>query len=373
MLRRRAELNRQAQQEAIRERDQRQRTEAELRTIEARYRTILDSASDGLLVMDNQGRIIEANSAAAEMYGYTVHELRGRTLDDLIAPTGQRETLEVLRVLAEQGPVRVESHARRRDGSTVDVEIRGGPVIHDDSHSILAILTDVTERHRAEQRHALLARKVLAAQEEERGRIARELHDELGQLLTALRLELDWVRKRGGQAAQEDGQIGLGRALELVENAAAELRRICRGLRPPLLDDLGLDPAVQLLVKEFKERTGIGVSLEVNTEAGEAVLPELALCVYRILQESLTNVNRHAGASRVSVKLTCSSSELLLSVSDDGKGFDPEHAGTGSGLAGMRERARLVDATLNIASEQGKGTSVEVRAPLSSSRGKEAR
>jgi two-component system, NarL family, sensor histidine kinase UhpB len=362
-LGRRMEMYRSAHDRAMRENEQRRQAEAELRVSEARYRSIFDSASDGFLVTSREGRILDVNPAAATMHGYSIGELRGRPLSDLIAPSGSSETLEVLRILAEHGPVRIESQDRRKDGSSLDVEVRGGQLNYDGSPAILAMITDVTERRLAVQRHALLARKVLVAQEEERARIARELHDELGQLLTALRLELDWVRKRGARAGQ-DGQVGFGNAFELVEKAAAELRRICRGLRPPLLDDLGVDPAVRLLVNEFKEHSGIPVTLEIRTDSAGTVSSELALCVYRILQESLTNVSRHAGASKVEARLSILGSELLLSVSDDGKGFDPDHTGEGSGVAGMRERANLVNGKLSIVSERGQGTRLEFRAPL---------
>jgi PAS domain S-box-containing protein len=371
LLGRRMELYRAARDEALREIEQRERAQEALRASEARYRSVFDSASDGFLVMNSEGRIIDANRAAAAMHGYSAEGLRGRLLGELIAPGATTQTLEVLRILAEHGPVRLELQDVRRDGTTLDVEMRGGQMVYDGVPAVLAIITDVTERRLAVQRHAMLARKVLVAQEEERARIARELHDELGQLLTALRLELDWVRKRGSKPGQES-PVGFGAAFELVEKAAAELRRICRGLRPPLLDDLGVDPAVRLLVNEFKERTGIAVSLEVRTVDGaEAVPAEMALCVYRILQESLTNISRHAGASRADVKLSCSADGLLLVVSDDGKGFNPDHTGAGAGVAGMRERANLVNGNLTITSERGKGTRVEFRAPLTALPSKE--
>jgi PAS domain S-box-containing protein len=362
-LGRRVEMFQAARDEALRENEQRKQAEAELRVSEARYRSIFDSASDGFLVTNREGRILDVNPAAATMHGYSIEQLRGRPLSDLIPPSGSGETLEVLRILTEHGPVRIESQHRRKDGSSLDVEVRGGQLNYDGSPAILAMITDVTERRLAVQRHALLARKVLVAQEEERARIARELHDELGQLLTALRLELDWVRKRGARAGQ-DGQIGFGSTFELVEKAAAELRRICRGLRPPLLDDLGVEPAVRLLVNEFKEHSGIPVTLEIRSDGGAIVSSELALCVYRILQESLTNVSRHAGASKVEAQLSMLGLELVLLVRDDGKGFDPEHTGDGSGVAGMRERANLVNGKLSIVSERGQGTRVEFRSPL---------
>lgn len=220
------------------------------------------------------------------------------------------------------------------------------------------------EMHRAAQdRQALLSRKVLIAQEEERARVSRELHDELGQTLTAIRLEMGWLEKR--ISADEEESDVFRNTARLVEQAADDLRRICRGLRPPLLDDLGLEPAVRLLVEEFSERTGLPAELDLDLEE-EEVHPrqEVALCLYRILQESLNNIGRHAQANRVRVSLKAEQEGLLLSVTDDGVGFDPSERrpDQGCGLAGMRERATLVGGTVEISSSRGEGTTVIFRA-----------
>jgi signal transduction histidine kinase len=230
---------------------------------------------------------------------------------------------------------------------------------------VLAVLTDVSARKQAEEKLALLSRKILIAQEEERARLSRDLHDELGQLLTAQRLELDWLQKRMKPVELED-PLGFENAVKLVEDATGELRRICRGLRPPLLDDLGIEPAVGLLVQEFEERTGIVTDLDVRLEDDlEGLTRELALCIYRILQESLTNVSRHSGARNVSITLAYSARSLLLSVYDDGSGFETEQASVarGSGITGMQERARLVGGSVEVRSAPDKGTRVVFRVP----------
>jgi signal transduction histidine kinase len=218
----------------------------------------------------------------------------------------------------------------------------------------------------ARDQQALLSRKVLMAQEEERARVSRELHDELGQVLTALRLELGWLEKRI-PATQESETGVLHNTVVLVEQATEELRRMCRGLRPPLLDDLGLEPAVMLLVSELQGRTDLEVSLESSLEEKSVHLSkEVALCTYRILQESLTNISRHARASRVGISLVTTPGSLTLSVIDNGTGFDRASLGKlqGWGLEGMQERARLVSGTVDIQSARGKGTRVFFRVPL---------
>jgi signal transduction histidine kinase len=167
-----------------------------------------------------------------------------------------------------------------------------------------------------------------------------------------------------------DAALALGNAVELVEWSADELRRICKGLRPPLLDDLGLEPAVRLLVREFEDRTGVRLDVELNLEeGGESVPKEVALCAYRILQESLNNVSRHAAAHNIDITLSCTDASLVLSVYDDGRGFElGELGGTqGCGIVGMHERAGLVNGHVEIRSARSQGTRVVFRVPLKSS------
>jgi len=371
LLSRRMELFRAARDRALSENLERERAQQALAASEACYRSVFDSATDGLLIIDHGGQVVEANRAAAEMHGYAVEELKGVPVTQLIAPPNRHQYQEFIDQLARGGPVRLESVDLRKDGSSLDVEVRGTEFRYGAERRYLAIVSDVSERRRASQRQATLSRKVLMAQEEERARIARDLHDELGQLLTAVRFELEWLKKHASCVAA-DAPGGFATSMELVEKAAAELRRICKGLRPPLLDDLGLDPAVRLLVEEFQERTGIAADLRV--ELGEArISQEIALCTYRIVQESLTNVSRHANAHRVSVQVTSGPGGVEASVADDGHGFDPADPahGNGSGMTGMRERANLVNGTLTITTGPERGTRVAFQVPLGAVAGKE--
>jgi signal transduction histidine kinase len=218
------------------------------------------------------------------------------------------------------------------------------------------------------KRQTALSHKVIAAQEEERARLSRELHDELGQILTAVRLELDLAKKMLAEKSEVSG-AGIERAVEMVGNAAEEVRRFCRGLRPPMLDDLGVESAVRLLVGEFEQATRIRIDLDVDLREDLNRIPtEVALCVYRIIQESLNNVTRHARAERVAIQLSRAGGELSLSIRDDGRGFNLEEtiAAKGIGLTGMQERASLVNGSFSILTERGKGTKVELKVPLDS-------
>jgi signal transduction histidine kinase len=218
------------------------------------------------------------------------------------------------------------------------------------------------------KRQTALSHKIITAQEEERARLSRELHDELGQILTAVRLELDLAKKELDGRAEVAG-ASIDKAVEMVEKAAGEIRLFCRGLRPPLLDDLGVESAVSLLIEEFEQTTQIRIELEIDLHEDQNPIPaEIALCVYRIIQESLNNITRHARAAMVDIRLSRAAGELSLVIRDDGRGFDPEGSATekGIGLIGMQERASLINGRFFILSDPGRGTRVELKVPLDS-------
>jgi two-component system, NarL family, sensor histidine kinase UhpB len=205
---------------------------------------------------------------------------------------------------------------------------------------------DMIERLEEERRDSGL--RALAAQEGERRRIALELHDEVGQALTAAMLRLD-----GAEAET---------ARETLREALEEVREIARRLRPEALDDLGLSNSLRALVASMARSARLDVSPEIDPELPE-LTAEQELVVYRVAQEALTNAVRHSGATRIRFSLTSRSRELVLEVEDDGRGFDPAQERDGSGILGMRERALLVRAGLEIDSAPGEGTSVRLRVP----------
>jgi len=227
---------------------------------------------------------------------------------------------------------------------------------------LLLSVKDLTERRVAAEDRTVLARKVLLAQEEERTRISRDLHDGLGQVIAALHFEVDWMSNRmdGGPDASDE-------ATRLIDKAGNELRRICRGLRPPILDDLGLMPSVRQLVEEFEVHWPLTIDLEIRLDEDRHPLPsDVALAAFRILQETLTNVVRHAKAQSVNVTLVREYQWLVLSVYDNGQGFqvgELAHA-PGFGIEGMRERARLVNGTIELVSVPDQGTRVVMRLPV---------
>jgi two-component system sensor histidine kinase UhpB len=198
------------------------------------------------------------------------------------------------------------------------------------------------------------ARRALAAQEAERQRIARELHDEVGQVLTAVILQLDVAGRRAGAGVRDEVE----EAREAVRGCLAEVREVARRLRPEALDDLGLGSALAALSNDVTRRTGMRIERRVASDL-PALSSEEELVIYRVAQEALTNVVRHAGAGRVALVVDRSGDDhVRLVVEDDGNGFDAASRAPGAGLRGMRERAVLIGASLDVSSSPGSGTTV---------------
>ena len=236
-------------------------------------------------------------------------------------------------------PLRPGERARLE---TTDREVR----------ELTGAFNEMIDRVEAERRDS--ARRALAAQEAERARIARELHDEVGQTLTAVVLQLERTARRTGPPVRAEVE----EAREAVRGSLEEVREIARRLRPEALDDLGLPSALAALTLDVSRRTGLRIERRIGAGLPE-LSPEEELVVYRVAQEGLTNVARHATAGRATVSLDSRNGSITLEVRDDGKGFMPQ-ATTGSGLRGMRERALLVGAELVVESREGEGTAVRL-------------
>jgi two-component system sensor histidine kinase NreB len=201
--------------------------------------------------------------------------------------------------------------------------------------------------------------RIVEAQEEERGRIARELHDEFGQHLASVLLGLRLVEQAG---VADEARDAMAELVQTINAAISQLRTLAIELRPTALDDLGLVPALERLTESYSRRTGVLVELAVD-EISDRLPPLVETTVYRVVQESLTNVAKHAGAESVIVRGEVHGSELVVTVTDDGKGFDPSNQPGGFGLNSMRERSEMVSGTVRVTSSPGKGTTVELRVP----------
>jgi signal transduction histidine kinase len=253
-----------------------------------------------------------------------------------------------------------------------------GSAIRDQGNEILmAVLTssDITERMRTEEalrqsekvalkreQFQALAERLRRAREQERTRVARDLHDQIGQILTAIKLDLTWMSRRLPKA-KDEFQDRMNGAIGLINDGVQSVRAICTGLRPGVLDDLGLAAAIEWQASEFASRTGIYCTVTVPG-ADLRLDGDMATEFFRIFQECLTNVMRHAQAATVRVALCEEDADLVLVVADDGKGFRESDLSDSLGLLGMKERAQVCGGDLEIASAPGSGTTVTLRVPL---------
>lgn len=324
---------------------------------------------DGIITVDEQQHIVLYNQAAEKIFGWSGGQVMGRSLDMLIPERFRAGHLEHIRRFAATGVT-----SRRMGGGPVIRGLRSGGEEFPMDASIsqldtaegklfTVILRDVTERVRAQEDLAAFAAEANAIREQEKSRVARELHDELAQSLTALKMDTIWVRENLGSDPRAV-ERKLGEMLAMLDASVAATRRIAADLRPLLLDDLGLMPAIEWLVQNFEQRTGMACELDADEEL-ELDEP-YATAVFRIVQESLVNVAKHSKATQVSVAIARSGKTMLLSVRDNGVGFSPV-AGRkphSLGLAGLRERAQLLKGTISVHSQPGEGTTVEARIPV---------
>lgn len=317
-------------------------------------------------------RMTKVNSAILSQFGVSSPEaLLGMTpaqffAHDLAAAKAR------WREFFDAGYRHAETDERRLDGTPMRIE--GDYMVIRDERGRIAghfgIQRDVTDRHRAtaemeasRQQLRALASRLQKAREEERTRIAREIHDEFGQALTGLKLDIAWMSHRLPRDHEMLAQCVS--VIQRIDQTLTAVRRIATELRPSILDQLGLAAALEWQAQEFSTRTGIAVSMELSCD-GSPIPDHLGSPAFRILQESLTNVARHARATHVVVRLAHSASLLALEVCDDGVGFPPGLLeGTASlGVIGMRERALACGGEFSITHQRGGGTSVQLRVPL---------
>ncbi len=351
-------------------------TERRSEASEAQLGSIVDSAMDAIISVDQRQNIVLFNRAAEQVFRARREEVLGTPLERFL-PARFRAPH---RAHVEQfGRTGVTSRrmgdvttlwALRADGNEFPIEASISQTEADGQHYYTVIMRDITLRKQAEdalkasQRELReLSARVQEAREEEKTRIARELHDELGQLLTALKMDLGWLREHlppDPALAARVAEMGT-----LLDRTVGSTRRISADLRPLMLDDLGLVDATSWLVEDFAKRSGVACRIDVP-EALPAVSKAVATAVYRGVQESLTNIGRHAGAKNAWVVLGAADGAIHVEVEDDGRGIAPEElAKTRSlGLKGMRERIGYLGGSVDIARAPRGGTRLRMRVPL---------
>lgn len=346
--------------------------------LEDRYQLLIDAVQDyAIFMLDPAGRVASWNSGAHKIKGYAADEIVGRhfsifyTPEDVAADKPARE----LTLATAQGRAEDQGWRLRRDGSRfwADVTITA---VHDTSGALLGfakVTRDMTERMRlAELEHANeLSAQMQLAREDEQRRIARELHDDLGQQLTALKMGIAALEPRlvADSRDQPAGFASIGALQRQIDSMMGSLRRIAANLRPPMLDDLGLAAALEWMVDDFSHRFKVAATLY-NDVDNAGVTSFAASALYRIVQEALTNVGRHAQASEAAVKVSSDANICTIRIEDNGRGTVIDDTGKpGSfGLLGMGERVRQLHGTLTIDSAPGKGFRITAQIPLSAIR-----
>jgi len=351
--------------------------EEALQESEQKLGLFVEHAPVALAMFDGEMRYLFASRRWIADHGHGGRELCGVLYYDLFPEIPEQWKETHRRGLAGEVLSCDADRFTRADGSEqwIRWEIRPWRNAEGEIGGIVIFSEEITERKKAEaallrnekltfQRQQLqaLAKRLQQAREEERKMVARDLHDQIGQILTAIKFDMTWVARHLPQS--EDGaQKRLSGSIELINDGVKTVRKICTGLRPGILDDLGLAAAIEWQANEFTSRTGIPCQLSLPP-AVLALDGDRATTVFRVFQECLTNVARHAEAQVVHTSLYTEDEDLMLVVKDDGKGFRESEVGGSLGVLGMKERAAAWGGSVQISSFPGKGTQVTVRVPV---------
>lgn len=339
---------------------------------QADLQSLFTMAPDGVVVAGPNGRVLTANARAQQLFGYSPQELLGLQLEALMPDNREsshaerRETWPRASVARLVSPIQ-ELHGVRRDGSEFAAEIVLGPLQFKNEACTIAIVRDITERKKLEreraeqeQRFRDLSRRLVEVQETERRRLSRELHDRTSPNLAAIRINLKMLDDLLSVAGTADVRALLDDTAALIAETTTSIREISSDLRPTVLDDGGLVPAVTGYAQQFMKRTGIAVQVEAEESRGP-LRPAVQSSLFRIVQEALTNCAKHAKATRATIRLCRDSDRVSLVIADNGVGFDPETSNTsGLGVLTMRERAEFVGGSFSLEAKPGAGTRVEV-------------
>ncbi len=316
-------------------------------------------------IKDKAGRYTLVNTRYEELFGVRNTEIRGKTDYDILPQKlADQFRASDAKVLREAHSLQLEEHIQQSDGLHTYLAVKFP--IYDESGAIsgvCGIFNDITAVKKAQTQLRRLSGSIMANQEQERSAIARELHDELGQVLTALRMDSVWMHERLKKTDPEAAVRALTMC-RLIDKNIEDVRGMAFRLRPGVLDDLGLVDALEWYTADFERRTEIACVFEHNDVV--SLDDGISTAAYRIAQEALTNVARHASANHVEVALKTNDGLLTLAVVDDGQGFDALHLSEseGLGVAGMRERATLVGGSLEVQSQPQKGTRVSFQVPI---------
>ena len=341
--------------------------EEALRESDQRFRVIANSAPVMIWMSDAEKQVTYLNQTWLDYTEWSVEAALGSRWVEILHPDDLERCRELYdKAFALREPYRVEYRLRRHDGEYRWVLTVGVPRYDADGSfaGYIGTAVDIAERKLAEEALSTVSQKLIEAHEEERARIARELHDDISQQLAVVSVRLDDLRQRPlASAADLDQEIG--DVYQQVRKLASDIQALSHDLHPPKLALMGLEGAVVGLCEELSTRHG--VTIDVHCEKIPTALPpEIALCLYRVLQEALQNVVKHSVSRHAHVSLNGQVNTITLTVKDSGAGFDPHAAmrGSGLGLTSMKERLKVIGGELSIDSQEGRGTTIHVVTPL---------
>ncbi len=354
-------------EQAEREREQLVSAQA---AMEARLRlaTIVESSKDAIIGADIDGMIADWNKGAERLFGYSAGEVIGRSISLLSPPDLSGDFPEIMSKIKRGHSVsHHETVCQKKDGTRVEVSLTVSPIIDAEGRIVggSGIGRDITERKLAETALADVTRKLIGAQEQERTRIGRELHDDIGQRLALLALQL--------QQLEEDTLIlpevrsRMGECQKQISEIATDIQSLSHELHSGKLQYLGIAAAMRGFCQEFAQQQKVEIDFKAHDVPGP-LSPDISLCLFRVLQEALHNSAKHSGVRQFEVRLLGMSDEIHLTVKDSGAGFDHEAAkqSRGLGLISMQERLKLVKGTLSVNSQPKRGTTIDARVPLNS-------
>jgi PAS domain S-box-containing protein len=342
------------------------------RESEVRFHQLFEEASIGMALEDLEGRLLFVNPALCSMLGYTREELGAMRCSQFSDPQDEEQDWALFQRLSagQISAYHIEKRYLRKDGARMWGRLHVSLLKNGPSKSplVIAMVSDITERKAAEEdlRSAKgelqhLAAQLIRAQEEEKQRIARELHDDFGQRLSLLAMELDLIIQDQPVVAPPN-RGNLSSLLEQLNELASDIHDLSHRLHSSKLQHLGLSPALADLCRQLSAK-GFKVKLDVEEVAG-TLSQEIAMCLYRVAQEALNNAMKHSRTSQAAIRLTGRNGLLRMTVKDGGVGFDPKTAAAGLGLASMRERLRVLDGMLVVSSSPGDGTELVAEVPL---------
>ena len=338
---------------------------------EAKMRSIFNNVFDGIIIIDKSGIIESLNSSVERLFGYSAEELISHNINKLVLESDRSRHDSYLTNYLNGGKAKIIGYGRevnglRKDGSIFPMELGVSEFDNEQRHFFIVTLHDITERKQAEELLRDLSSHLVTVREDERTRIAREIHDELGSILAALKMDLNWLSKQLPTDLPECHEKA-GVMNRQLDNAIQTVRKVISDLRPSILDHLGLLAAIDWKIDEFRQQTGMQCVLTVP-ENNIVMEENRDIAVFRIMQEALTNIALHSGASKVTLDIETDKNSLIMTITDNGRGITKTqmHQTGKYGILGMQERARHFGGAITIIGNPEKGSSLMLNMPLKS-------